>query len=510
MIRRIAANFDIGRRSEEFRSALRNSVFNSADHLLLPLLWLVSTPIFIAELGTARFGLWMVANSAIGLGGVMSLGLSDATVKFVAKHRARGDIASVARIVRGTLALYSVLGLVTATAIAAVAPWLAETAFRIPEAERAVAVNVLRLAALCLFLQFVQSVYRSAIEGFERYDLGARAMMILNALTTVVNVGIVVAGHGLVYVFANIALLLLVGTVILRLEVRRLIAREHSLFPRIDWATFEEIRSFSFYNWAHRALGIVNERIDRIIIAALIGTAAVSYYSVCQQLAGQVHSLLARASAFLFPMSGILHEHGHEDRLRRIYHKATFVIVVLSSGLIMPILLLNRELLTVWLGPEFAERGAAVLIVFAVRYALTPMGIVNYHFLLGSGRPQVLAAVALLSAPMQIAAMFALAPYYGIVGVALGQLVAMPFMVFTRLYISKVLFGEYEVKELASYLLAVTSTMAVAALWLAFGPGTVASIPQVLGLVCAYGLAGLIICYATASACRWFGWLPRT
>src|SRR5947209_944477 len=76
---------------------VRNGVFSAADQILQPLLWVIAAPIFISRLGIDRFGIWMLANTILGLSGVMLIGLGDATVAYVAKHRARGDREGVER-----------------------------------------------------------------------------------------------------------------------------------------------------------------------------------------------------------------------------------------------------------------------------------------------------------------------------------------------------------------------------------------------------------------------------
>src|ERR1035438_6753012 len=57
---------DPRRRSPKFQRSLRNSSYSLADYLLLPVLWIVATPIFLRRLGVDQYGIWMLVNTVMG------------------------------------------------------------------------------------------------------------------------------------------------------------------------------------------------------------------------------------------------------------------------------------------------------------------------------------------------------------------------------------------------------------------------------------------------------------
>ena len=101
------------------------------DYLVLPLLLLLVTPFLVFNLGTERYGIWMLVNAVTGTMGVFNLGLGEATIKYVSSYRARMDLHGVVRVVRSTLTVYGLLAVATAAAIVASAPFLVHRVFKV-------------------------------------------------------------------------------------------------------------------------------------------------------------------------------------------------------------------------------------------------------------------------------------------------------------------------------------------------------------------------------------------
>lgn len=91
--------FDPRYRSTDFRRSSLNAAYSTADYLILPILWLIATPIFVSHLGFEQYGIWMLVNTFLGFSGIMAFGLSDATIKFVSKYRGLDDEPGIARVI---------------------------------------------------------------------------------------------------------------------------------------------------------------------------------------------------------------------------------------------------------------------------------------------------------------------------------------------------------------------------------------------------------------------------
>src|ERR1039457_267444 len=87
------------------RKEFKNSLWNTADVLVLPILMLLVTPFFIKKLGPAEYGIWMIVNSIIVSLGIVNIGAGDAAIKFISKYNALNDKQNIRRIVASTFSL---------------------------------------------------------------------------------------------------------------------------------------------------------------------------------------------------------------------------------------------------------------------------------------------------------------------------------------------------------------------------------------------------------------------
>lgn len=499
-----------GRGSLEFKRAFRNAMMNSGEGLLAPLLWLISTPIFVGYLGDDQFGIWMLVNGFIGVGGVLSFGLTEATIKFVSKYRALEDMRGIARIVRGTLLVYALLGILGAILAAGLAPVLGAWIFNSSEGNETLGLAALRLGGLGIFLRFLDNVVQSVLQGFERYDLNSKVGMFVNASTVLTNVILVMLGFGLITLLWVMLGFIFLGTLLKAVIIRRAVMPSISFWPACDRATFGELLSFGFYNWIQHALSLINGNLDRFLIAGFLSPAAVTYYSVCYHLITQIHFVLMRAAAFLFPMVSSLFEKGDLIRLKRLYHKSTVLIAVVSVALVIPFFILGDSILRVWMGPEFADQATVILRIFCVRMAFIPIGIVNYYFLLGSGLVKLQATIVCVAAPISLLGMFLLIPKYGAVGAAVAQLLSLPLTVGSRILIEKRLFHEFSPHRNLAYLFPAILLFFCAALVVFYMPVDLSSL---LGVALWFGALSILsggIAYVISQWAQKIRWSNRS
>lgn len=408
---------DPRQRSHLFQRGARNAFWNIFDYVVLPLLFLLATPFLVSRLGTEQFGIWMLVNALTGMLSVMHFGLGDATVKYVSTYRAREDWQGVVRVVRSTQTVYGCLGILSATAICLCAGSLAHHAFKIGPSHQGLAIEAIRIGGIGLALRFFNSVFAAALQGCERYDLSARVTIITKAATIGGIVAAVALGYGLEVVLWLSVLCAAGGAVALAFVAKWLIPALR-FWPMLNREALKEVFGFGFYSWLSAIAGTIFAQADVLLVGALLGTAAVTYYSVCQKLAMQVHAFLAAGSAFLFPMSSVAAEQGDLRQMHRIYTGALSLIAVLSAAIGVPLFLFSQSILTHWMGADFALRASGLLKILVFGYALLATSIVPYNVLNGTGRVRANMAFAWLTLAIVIAGIFALTPVTGLAGVA--------------------------------------------------------------------------------------------
>jgi O-antigen/teichoic acid export membrane protein len=97
---------------------------------------------------------------------------------------------------------------------------------------------------------------------------------------------------------------------------------------------------------------------------------------------------------------------------------------MVSISLLVPLAVLARELLQLWLGPVYATHSFMVLRLVSVSEVATSAFIVPSFFLMGIGETKWLAFLALVQGAITIAFSLILIPRFGLEGAAWGVVVA--------------------------------------------------------------------------------------
>lgn len=420
-------------RSVELKRSLRNATYSSLDYLLLPILWIIATPILVSQLGTDRYGIWTLANTFMGLTGVFAFGLGDATIKYVSKYRALNDESGIVRVIRSTLTMYTVFGLLAGLIIFTAAPLLVSTVFSKIQAENAaLAVAGLRVAAFGIMVRFVDGVFAAGMQGFERYDLSSKISMVVTTLFVSANVGLVLTGFGVREMLTTTITIVFIGALVKAFILKRQLVPSLVIAPLIDIPTLKEIFSFGVYSWIQSLSYMLLGQADKIIITSLLGPSALTYYAICLQLAQQIHTLISRATSFLFPLASVIKEQGDTERLKTFYFKGIHFTTILGVAIGLPMFMLSHSILTLWMGSAFADEAAIILRILSFTFTLLVTSIVPYYYLNGTGFVRLNAIFGLASGLIVAATAFVSIPLLGIAGAAWARAANAPIDVVSR------------------------------------------------------------------------------
>jgi O-antigen/teichoic acid export membrane protein len=124
----------------------------------------------------------------------------------------------------------------------------------------------------------------------------------------------------------------------------------------------------------------------------------------------------------MIPSNAVMHARGEPAELGRVMIAATRygTFLLLVAGL--PLVLFARQILTVWVGPAYAARGANILQVLAIaniiRLSLTPYVVA----LIGTGQQRLVMLTPLMEGFSNLIVSVGLGYLFGAIGVALGTL----------------------------------------------------------------------------------------
>jgi len=407
-----------------------------ADYLATPILMIAATPLLTSWLGVHQYGIWMLANAISGTLGVFNMGLGDATIKYVSSYHARGDERSVVRVIRSTLTIYALLGGVLTVLIFFTAPLLVHYVFKIKSRDHTLAIQAIQLAGIGLSIRSIDSVFLSALRGVERYDLTAKVTMAVKTATAVSAVFLAAIGYGVIEILLSSVALTALGTFIQAGVCRRVIP-SLSFYLILDRAALSEVFNFGIYSWIQSMAGMLFGQIDKLLIGAMLGTREVAYYTICAQLAQQIHSIPAAGFNFLFPLISRKSQYEGVNDLRHIYTRCLTINVLFALLLALPLVFLGKHILTVWMGDHFANEAYILLVILSVAFWLLSINVVPHNTLLGLGSVRFVAISNLVGGTLSLIGMVGLIPLIGINGAAAGRLFYGPIISINHFKVSR-------------------------------------------------------------------------
>jgi len=160
--------------------------------------------------------------------------------------------------------------------------------------------------------------------------------------------------------------------------------------------------------------------LERFVLGSITGIAAVAYYTAPYEGVTRLLIMPASLAAALFPALSATDGRTRDADAGGLLAGSVRYLLL---GLAVPIVLLvtfPHELLQVWLGPAFAARSAGVVQILSAGVLANGLAHLPYVYLLGKGRPDVVARFHLLELPLYAAGAWWLVGALGITGAAMA------------------------------------------------------------------------------------------
>jgi O-antigen/teichoic acid export membrane protein len=469
------------------RRLVRNTAWSGGATVVAGVLGFLILPYIVAKLGLVGMGLLGIVNifAISGYVSFFELGFQASITKYTAQYVAAGDHARVDALARTMVMVFLGLGLVLGAAGALLAGFFAGTVFAVPEAE----VDALRVALLLMFgsyvFQFPNLALRGLVEGWQRFDVvkGLQTLgAIVHALGTLVLLWLGYGVIALVILLISVQLLDFVVLLVFSSLRLRALDRRGSASLRM----VRELWGLSRLLLVGRGASLVFHHTGRILVATMLGAAAVGIYEVVVKFPRLLKSWLGFVNAAIMPAISELAAVDHTAAIRRVFGTGTSFHVFISYPVVLGIMVLAEPLLVVWMGPNFGQYGPLLRIALAYNLLVALIG-VGGSLVLGMerlfGRYTVVGVVA---AVVNVAAALVLIPQIGLMGVFVAPVLSAVIVLPAHLDIFRLLTGTaflFAPGLVGRVLLAAAPPLALTLLFMQFAP-----VATLWGLVTAFGL----------------------
>jgi O-antigen/teichoic acid export membrane protein len=378
-------------------------------------------PYIVHNLGNEAYGVLALVTSVLGFFAFLDLGVTNASVKYMAEAYALGDVEKINKIIGSSLVVYLIAGGTGACIIALMTNTLVQRILKIPPGYIADSTFAFYIASCGFLLNMVLGVFASVPKAVQRYDVATKVNIAVSTSLTLLTVFILYLGYGLREVVILNFFSSLASLTVYMLVAKKLV-KGISIKVSYDPATFKQLFAFGAYSLLVMISSAFLFQLDRLMIGSFAGAGQVAFYVVPASIALRIHGFVASIMGVVFPLCSELHATGQQRKLRELYLKASKYSFVLGISIATPLVVLSTQIMAFWMGNEYAAKSSLVLAVLSVSSLFATLTIIPSFLLDGIGKPRVNAFFAVLSALLNIVLCIMLIPRYGVNGAALAVL----------------------------------------------------------------------------------------
>jgi O-antigen/teichoic acid export membrane protein len=418
---------------------LRRNLISNAVGIVVPALsWVVVVPVLVRCLGVDGFGVYTIAFSLSGLMSFLELGLTSASIKFIADVEIRRSDETLEKIVSSNIFLYAGIGVFVVILTFLFATQLAALIFRETNVDADELALIVKFVGILVSMTLVKNSLASVVMGFQRYDI----YNLIQVNFFILQAFSLVAAS---VIWKNIPSLMLANIGVMAVSIIGFIIAIRRLSPRTRLVrtphaeSLKILFSFGMYMMLINLSSTVLMNMDKVIVGWVMGPESVAYYSVPAQIALKIHNGLAVLIMFIFPLTSEVQSCGDESTVRQIYlHSMRFI--VLADGVAMVFLsTFASDILKIWIDTNFSMASAHLLVLTSLAYLAFSLSITPFHMLQGIGRARELSLMCMATSFSVIACLYLGIDRFGLVGGCSGVIIGMATTIALPWYVQRIL-----------------------------------------------------------------------
>jgi O-antigen/teichoic acid export membrane protein len=397
-----------------FRRIARHSSYNLAGSVLTTVVSLVTVPIYLHQIGDARFGVLAIVWLLFGYFGLLDLGLSRATVQQIARlanapPEERERVFWTATVINGGL------GLLGALLFWGSGGWILTEWFKAEQDLQSELLAGLPWLALFFPILLLAGVFRGALEARSRF-FQLNALQLAGAVLFQLAPLAVALTHGPDLAWLIPAAVLSRAFVFLVTVPFALRALPASGFRRPDLLRGRQLLAYGSWMTLSDLADALIASMDQLTVAAILGAREVAWYNVAWGASSRLGILPAAAVRALFPELSL--DGAHVGELAR--QSGRFLAVSFTPVVILGLFALP-PFLDLWVGPYFARHATPVGCILLVSVWFNTLALVPNAYIQGQGRPELTATVHWLELVPYAGLMWASVSALGIEGAAMAR-----------------------------------------------------------------------------------------
>jgi O-antigen/teichoic acid export membrane protein/glycosyltransferase involved in cell wall biosynthesis len=402
------------------RLIAKNSILNLAGQVLPMLTGVLTIPYIVRGLGTDGYGILSIAMMLLGYFNIFDLGLSRATVKFVAENLDSEETHKVPELIWTSLSLLVILGCVGGVLAAFFVPVSVTHVFKMPPAMAGQARIALFVLCASMPIMLGNNALRGVLEAAQRFDLVNLVKVpssVLFYLVAALAIPFGVHVAGIVSLMVGIRF---VSTIAYFLLCFRVIPGlgDHLRFSR---GSLRPLAIFGGWIMISNVANPIFGYLERFMIASILSVGTLSFYSAPYELVSKLLIFPMAVVPSLFPYFSY-HGSKKSREVSEITSRTVKYLLLVFVPAIAIFCFFAHDIMLLWLGPTFAAQSTAVLQIITLVCVFNGLAYVPYTSVQALGRPDWKAIQDLITLPLYTVFAWWLMSRYGINGAAFAKL----------------------------------------------------------------------------------------
>jgi O-antigen/teichoic acid export membrane protein len=383
--------------------------------LLLP-------PLLVRHMSATDYGIWVLVLQCGSYVAYLDFGLQTAVGRYFAYATEKKDFRQRVAIFSTAIVALALVAFVSTLLLLAVIASLHLIFPSIPINKIPVMQWSLLILGISLALGLPASAWSGIFVGLQRYDIPAFTIggaRLLSALGVTIAV---LLGHSIFTLAVVTAIVNCCSYGVLYLAKRQ-IAPDVGFEPElVQRETTKELASY--------CLGLTVMSFSMLLVTGLDVTLVARYqfnavipYSVCANLVVFLSGGVTAALNVMMPHAAALHARQDARALGRLVKTCTrgTVVFLIFSGL--SLIIYAIPILTLWIGPQFAQVGRPILITLVIANMIRVIGVPYAIVIIAAGQQRLTMVSPLTEGICNFICSLILGSMFGAIGVALGTLI---------------------------------------------------------------------------------------
>ena len=389
--------------------------------VVLAVLNVVTLPYLIGRLGAEPYGILGIVSVLAGQLGLLHFGVGTAATRLVAESVGKGGEGLAPR-VAGVAVVAAVASLLVGAVFWLIAPSAWRSGFEVSPETLAIALASVPAAAALVAITPVTAAVYGVLAAREFYLFSAGLRLYHSAGRLIAAVAMVWLGAGVGAVLWAQALVDL--TAVLAGAARAM----GGLGPVAGALTGERRRMLRHsvvavltvglpFALASLMSGLLTDA-EKLAIGLARSVEDFTYYAVPFNVAIKFTAISGAVTRVLIPRIAMLAARDQGADTVVLVERADRILAIGMMAVIAPVVALLPELLTVWLGPEFAARSTLPIRIVLVGIVMNAAALPAHAVVLARGRLSRLNLLYAIEVVVHLAVVYVLVRRYGLVGAA--------------------------------------------------------------------------------------------